>query len=192
MVGDGRFDVRPLLAVVGLVLALTAGCSTGNDPGPGPATTQSAVPSAAPTSTPSPAAVAGEQALTAYRGMWADFVAAGTTSDWQSPNLGHHATGVALTNLSRGLYADRVNGLVTRGEPSLSPAVSSAEPASDPTRVVVTDCGDSTRWLKHRVADGSIVNAGSGGRRLINAVVERQSDGSWKVSDYGVQGVGSC
>jgi hypothetical protein len=138
---SGRLGVlyRPLLAVMGLVLVLTAGCSTGNDPVPGPSTTQPPVPSAAPTSTPSPAALAGEQALVAYRGMWVDFVAAGTTSDWQSPNLGHHATGVALTNLSRGLYADRVNGLVTRGEPELSPTVSSAEPASDPTRVVVTD-----------------------------------------------------
>lgn len=194
VVGDvrGRVPRRALFAAVGLALALSAGCSTGDTPAPGPSSAPSALPTAAPTSTPSAADVAGGQALAAYQGMWADFVTAGATSDWQSPNLGHHATGVALTNLSRGLYADRVNGLVTRGEPLLSPTVSSAEPTADPTRVVVTDCGDSTRWLKHRVEDDAIVNAGSGGRRLINAVVERQSDGSWKVSDYGVQGVGSC
>lgn len=51
----------------------------------------------------------------AYRGMWQDFAAAGATSDWQSPRLGRSATAVALTNLSRGLYADRYNRLVTRG-----------------------------------------------------------------------------
>ncbi|MBW0113957.1 hypothetical protein I4J48_01625 [Pseudonocardia sp. KRD-169] len=124
--------------------------------------------------------------------MWEDFVVAGTTSDWQSAELGRHATGVALTNLSRGLYADSANGLVTRGEPLLSPEVSSVEPVDAPVRVVVTDCGDSTNWLKYREEDDSLATEGPGGRRLINAVVERQSDGSWKVSDYGVQELGSC
>jgi len=142
--------------------------------------------------TPSADDVAGQEALAAYRGMWADFVAAGTTSDWQSPDLGRHTTGVALTNLSRGLYADSANGLVTRGEPVLSPEVSSVEPTGAPVRVVVTDCGDSTNSLKYRLSDGTLVNEGAGGRRLINAVVERQSDGSWKVSDFGVQEIGSC
>ncbi|MDN5747155.1 MAG: hypothetical protein L0H64_01270 [Pseudonocardia sp.] len=133
-----------------------------------------------------------QEALAAYRGMWDDFVGAGTTSDWRSPTLGRHATGVALTNLSRGLYADSANGLVTRGEPVLSPEVSSVEPADAPVRVVVTDCGDSTNSLKYRESDGTLVSRGAGGRRLINAVVERQSDGSWKVSDFGVQEIGSC
>ncbi|MFI7676416.1 hypothetical protein [Actinophytocola sp. NPDC049390] len=133
-----------------------------------------------------------QDALAAYRGMWQDFVAAGATSDWQSPKLGQHATGIALTNLSRGLYADHVNGLVTKGEPKLSPSVSSVEPPDAPTKIVVTDCGDSTNWLKYRKDNGQLADDKPGGRRLINAIVQKQSDGSWKVTEYGVHEVGSC
>lgn len=133
-----------------------------------------------------------QDALEAYQGMWQDFVVAGRTSDWQSPALSNHATGVALQNLSRGLYSDHYKGLVTKGEPVLNPSVSSAEPADVPTKIVVTDCGDSTNWLKYQKDTGEPADDEAGGRRLINAIVEKQSDGSWKVSDYGVHEVGSC
>jgi hypothetical protein len=124
--------------------------------------------------------------------MWADVVAAGVTSDWQSARLGDHATGLALTNLSRGLYADTRNGLVTRGQPTFDPRPLSAEPADDPTKVVVSDCADSSSWVKVRVSDGSPADLEAGGRRAINAIVEKQSDEAWKVSDFGVQAVGTC
>ncbi len=130
-------------------------------------------------------------ALAAYSGMWQDFVQAGATSDWQSPNLAHHAIGVALTNMSRALYADHYNGLVTKGEPQFSPSVQSVEPtSSQPTKVIVTDCADTTKWLKYHL-DGKPVGGG-GGRSRITGIVEKQSDGSWKVSDYAVQDLGSC
>ncbi|WP_253838651.1 hypothetical protein [Actinokineospora globicatena] len=139
-----------------------------------------------------PAEQAKEAALAAYRGMWADFVEAGHTSDWQSVKLGVHATGVALTNLSRGLYADHYNGLVTRGEPVLNPTVSSVEPATEPKKIIVSDCGDSTNWLKYRADTGELADEEPGGRRAINAIAEKQSDGSWKISDYGVHELGTC
>jgi hypothetical protein len=190
MVRDGWGGARcwAVLAVA-VAMSFAAGCAASTDPTsplPGP-TTQPPV-----TSQPTAEEIAREEALAAYQGMWADFVEAGATSDWQSPNLGRHAMGVALTNLSRGLYADSVNGLVTKGKPVLSPVVSSVEPLDDPTRVVVTDCGDSAGWLKYREADGSRASENRGGRRLINAVVERQPDGAWKVTDFGVQELGSC
>jgi hypothetical protein len=131
-------------------------------------------------------------ALEAYLGMWQDFVVAGRTSDWQSSALGNHATGIALQTLSRGLYSDHYKGLVTKGEPVLSPSVSSAEPADAPTKIVVTDCGDSTNWLKYRKDNGELADNEPGGHQLINAIVEKQSDASWKVSDFGVHEVGSC
>jgi hypothetical protein len=124
--------------------------------------------------------------------MWKDFVAAGRTSDWQSSSLGTHATGLALQSLSRGLYSDHYKGLVTKGEPILNPSVSSAEPVDAPTKVMVTDCGDSTNWLKYRKDNGELADYEPGGRQLINAIVLKQSDGSWKVSEYGVHEVGSC
>ncbi|WP_296368964.1 hypothetical protein [Pseudonocardia sp.] len=188
---DGVKSMRLQARVLTVVVAVgcVAGCSASSPP---PVTPPASTAPPATSAAPSPQDLAGEEALAAYRGMWADFVSAAATSDWQSPSLGRHATGVALTNLSRGLYADSVNGFVTRGDPVLSPAVSSAEPASAPSRVIVTDCGDSSASLKYKKSDGSPVGAGSGGRRLINAVVALQSDGSWKVSDFGVQDIGSC
>ena len=70
--------------------------------------------------------------------------------------------------------------------------MSSVDPPSNPTTVIVRDCSDSTNALKYRADNGQPANDGPGGRRLINATVEKQSDGSWKVSDFGVQPVGSC
>jgi hypothetical protein len=180
-----------LAAVV--AAAASAACSPGTA-----SPSASGTPSAgqAPTSAPpatslSVADKAKQDALASYRGMWKDFVAAGTTSDWQSPTLGRYATGIALTNLTRGMYADHYNGLITKGEPVLTPSVSSVEPPNDPKKIVVTDCGDSTRWLKYRADNGQLADT-PGGRRLINAVVEKQADGAWKVSDFGVHDVGTC
>jgi len=179
--------ITTLLAAGTVGLALTS-CSSG--PSNASATT---TPPAAPSSS-SPASQvdqAKQAALTAYRGMWHDFVVAGTTSDWQSPSLGQNATGVALTNMTRSLFADHSNGLVTKGEPTFTPTVTSADPQGKPTKIVITDCADSTHWLKYKT-DGQLENDTPGGRSLINAIVEKQSDGAWKVSDYGVHGVSSC
>lgn len=140
----------------------------------------------------SPGDKARQDAIAAYQAMWQDFVTAGRTSDWQSPNLGRHATGIALQKMSRGLYTDHQNGVVTRGEPILAPSVSSAEPATNPTKVMVTDCGDSTNFLKYDAKTGQQADDEPGGRQLINATVQLQSDGSWKVSDFGIHEVGSC
>ncbi|GAA0609605.1 hypothetical protein GCM10010174_28650 [Kutzneria viridogrisea] len=132
-----------------------------------------------------------QEALDTYRQMWAAFVAASKTSNWQDPQLSHFATGVALTTLARSLFADHDAGMVTIGEPVLNPHVASVDPPSAPRKVVITDCGDSSHWLRHRADNGELSDA-PGGRRLINAIVEKQPDGSWRVSDFGVHDVGTC
>ncbi|AHH98553.1 hypothetical protein KALB_5191 [Kutzneria albida DSM 43870] len=123
--------------------------------------------------------------------MWAAFVTAGKTSNWQDPQLSHFATSVALTTLTRSLFADHDAGLVTVGEPVLNPHVASVDPPNGPKKVVITDCGDSAHWLRHRADNGQLADT-PGGRRLINAVVEKQPDGAWRVSDFGVHNVGTC
>jgi hypothetical protein len=140
----------------------------------------------------SPAGVAGRRAIASYVAMWQAFVSAAATSDWQSPTLGHYATGVALSTLSRGLYADHYNGLVSKGRPTHDVTVTSAAPASDPAEVVVVDCSDSTDAVKYHLDDDRPAHDGPGGRQQINATVQKQSDGSWKVTDFGVQAVGTC
>jgi hypothetical protein len=184
-----------VMAFAATVLLATACSSSGpEDARPiAPHLTSSTPPPVAPSSTKPPAAAkARAEALAAYRGMWSDFVDAGHTSDWRSPRLAHHATGVALTNLTRGLYADHYNGLVTQGAPTLAPTVTSSEPAANPKKIVISDCGDSTHWLKYRADNGQLADREPGGRQAINAIVEKQSDGYWKVSDFGVHDVGTC
>lgn len=148
--------------------------------------------SSSPSAAAAPAESARDKAINAYRQMWRDFAAAGKTSDWQSPKLSHHATGTALNKLSQSLYGDSYRGIVTKGEPILNPRVSTVEQPENPQKIIIADCGDSTNWLKYRADNGVLADDKPGGRHLINSTVEKQVDGSWKVSDYGVHEVGSC
>ena len=133
-----------------------------------------------------------QPAITAYLGMWQDFVNAGRTSDWQSPLLADHATGDALLQMSRGLYADHYNGLVTEGAPIDHPVVKSATPATDPTTVIISDCGDSTHFLKYYANSGQPAAGADGGRRTITAEALKSADGTWKIDRFAVEDVGTC
>lgn len=149
-----------------------AACSSEPTTNPTPATptTQTST-SASPTSPASPVDKAKQDALAAYKGMWRDFVAAAATSDWRSTKLGQHTTGTALNNLSRSLYADHSNGLVTKGEPTFSPSVTSVEPVDAPKKIIVSDCSDSSKSLKYRADNGQLADDKPGGRHRINAIV---------------------
>lgn len=176
---------------------LIAGCSatgsTGSTSQGGGRTPAGSASGSASGSSPSasPALVARQQATTAYVGMWQDMAQAGTTSDWNSPQLAQFATGDALSAISRSMYADHLNGLVTRGEPKNYPKVTSAKPAANPTTVMISDCGDSTHWLKYRKDNDKLADDKPGGRRAITAEVKKLN-GAWKVTRFAVEAVGSC
>ncbi|WP_086820247.1 hypothetical protein [Allokutzneria sp. NRRL B-24872] len=173
------------------LLALAA-CNSGTPSPSAPSRAPTAPPqSAAPTTRSSPEDAAKAASVAAYLGMWRDFVAAAATADWQSPTLGRHATGTALSTLSRGLYADHYNGLISKGAPTHNAEVSSVDTQSNPTTVIVRDCSDSTNTTKLR-SDGQPAGDSPGGHHLINATVQQQPDGAWRVTDFGVQEVGSC
>ncbi|MGH3832871.1 MAG: hypothetical protein ACRDRS_20935 [Pseudonocardiaceae bacterium] len=132
-------------------------------------------------------------AVGVYAGMWQAMAQAGETSDWQSPELDHYATGEALATIIRSLYADHMNGVFTHGAPTNSPVVRSVEPPQDPTTVLIDDCGDSTHWLKYRLWPERPAGGGpGGGLRFITAEVLRQPDGAWRVNRFAVQGLGTC
>ncbi|OLZ55153.1 hypothetical protein BS329_03755 [Amycolatopsis coloradensis] len=176
-----------VLAAAGLGLSA---CSQDNSATP---TSTTPAPSLAPSTTAtSPADIAKQKATAAYLGMWSDMAEAATTSDWQTPKLAQNATGEALQTISRSLYADHYNGLVTKGQPVNHPKPASVEPLDNPTSVTLTDCGDSTNWLKYRADNGQPANDGPSGRRQIEALVKKAVDGSWKVTTFAVHEVGSC
>ena len=173
---------------------LAAACTSGSPSttAPNPVSSSAQTSSAAPSSSANPVDVARQQAISTYLGMWEDMAVAAETSNWQDSRLANHATGIALTNITRGLYTDNQNGLVSKGRPKNSPQVSSAEPPADPVKVIISDCGDSTNWIQYRVDTGQPADNSPGGRRQINAIVEKQPDGAWRVSDFGVHGIGTC
>ncbi len=184
-----RFALAAFATATGLGLSVSA-CSADNSAAPASSTL--APPPAPSTTATSPADTAKQKAITAYLGMWSDMAAAATTSDWQSPKLAQNATAEALSKISRGLYADHYNGLVSKGKPENTPSAESVEPHDNPTTVNIVDCGDDSRWLKYRADSGQPANDEPGGRRHINAKAKKAVDGSWKVADFAIQDVGTC
>ncbi|MEV6445134.1 hypothetical protein [Amycolatopsis sp. NPDC051716] len=178
-----RITVASSAAVV-----LLGGCSATE---PSQPTTSSSTPATTSVAL-RPADLAKQRATAAYVGMWSDMADAATTSDWQSPKLAQNATAEALQTISRSLYTDHYNGLVTKGRPVNHPSVQWAEPEENPTTVTIADCGDSTNWLKYRADNGQPADDGPGGHRRIEALVKKAVDGSWKVSTFAVHEVGSC
>ena len=128
--------------------------------------------------------------LAAYRGMWADEVAAAATADYQSPLLAQHAAGAALSLLVRGLYAYHQEGLVAKGQPVTHPQVTSLSPTSAPTQATVLDCFDDTHWLVYK-SSGGLENNVPGGHRKVTAVVQ-DMNGVWKVTQLDTGAEGTC
>ncbi|MFI5593694.1 hypothetical protein ACIA5G_52330 [Amycolatopsis sp. NPDC051758] len=185
---SGRRLAVVAAAVLGFVVSA---CSSGS--ADAPASSASMPTAVVPTATTaSPASTAKQKAVDAYLGMWRDVAVVATTSDWRSPRLAEHATGDALSVLSRQLYADHYNGLISKGTPSNSPVAQSVDSPYEPKTVVISDCSDASTWLKYRADNGKPADDEPGGRHRINAEVKLAVDGSWRVTRFAVEGTGSC
>ena len=168
------------LAVVGL-----AGCG-GSSPAPRlSASPTLSVPSAAPTAGDPQA-----QARQAYLGMWAAYVHASRTADYQSPSLAHYAAGGALSLLMHGLYKNFQNGIVTRGNPVFHPRVKVSTRNGQPFQATVTDCANSAGWTNY-YKSGKPAPGERRGRQRILAQLQT-FDGVWKVTLLVVQKEGTC
>ncbi|MCR6488273.1 hypothetical protein M8542_36130 [Amycolatopsis sp. OK19-0408] len=177
-------------AVAVLGFAVSACSSGGADvPASSASTPAAVVPTA---TTASPASTAKQKAVDAYLGMWRDVAAVAITSDWRSPRLAEHATGDALSVLSRQLYADHYNGVVSKGAPVNSPVAQSVDSPYEPKTVVIRDCSDASTWLKYRADNGKPADDKPGGKHLIDAEVKLAVDGSWRVTRFAVERTGSC
>jgi hypothetical protein len=123
--------------------------------------------------------------------MWKSYAQASHTSDWQAPYLAQYASGDALQLLTRDLYADHYNGLVSKGEPVNAPRVTSVSPQDVPKAVMIDDCADDRNWLQYR-NDGSLLDNTPGALHRIVAEVQLHTDGKWRVTRFGVDADGSC
>ena len=122
--------------------------------------------------------------------MWADWVNAGITSNYQSPLLPEHASGNALSVLVQGLAKNQQQGIVTKGEPVLNPQITSLSPPGSPTQATITDCLDDAHWLEYKTS-GGLANATPGGLHATTAII-MNTGGSWKVTQLAVQSIGTC
>lgn len=178
------------------VVVLLAGCATTSVGATSSSSPRSSTGASAPSSvasvspTPRPTTPQ-EKALAAYRAMWADWITAARTSDSTTKALGREATGDALLLLLNSLAKDKHDGIVSRGQPAISPRVQSVTPATAPTHVTITDCADDSHWLKYRASTGALKDNVPGGRHYVTALVQNVG-GTWMVVQFLVRPVGSC
>jgi hypothetical protein len=177
-----------------VVVTLLAGCAPKrSSPEPTTAPTVSLPGSASPSAAPTnPDVAAVQAAVGAYRGMWDAYMRVLTNPDPASPELRRFATGAALQTLVDGVGKVKEQGLKGEGFFALAPRVTEIAPASGPTKVGVRDCVNTTDSRIVRASPGPAYSDSPGGRRLCVASVEHQGDGSWKVSSFGLQAVGTC
>jgi hypothetical protein len=147
--------------------------------------------SPATSATRDPRQVAAAQAVAAYRNLWAAFAQASRTSDPNNPDIARFSTGEALSSLQVALTRERRKGIVGRGAPVLSPRAGQVRLTPLPSRVEITDCSDSTQWRRYNAKTGKPIEGSPGGRRRVTAIVSGV-DGSWKVTRFAVQAVGTC
>ncbi|WP_322780384.1 hypothetical protein [Frankia sp. Cas4] len=189
-----RLGVTGVSVVVAVVTVLAA-CGSDGGSTPDPTPSRGAVSSPAPTAglpaPTSPADIARRDAVAAYVGMWKADAQASHTSDWQAPYLSRYASGDALQFLTRDLYADHYNGLVSKGEPINHPRVTSVSPEGKSTSVMIDDCADTRNWLQYRT-DGSLLDNTPGAPHRILAEVRLHTDGLWRVTRFGIGDPGSC
>ncbi|CAO5187325.1 Secreted protein/lipoprotein [Frankia sp. AiPs1] len=178
---------------IAVALILTGCGSRGRPAMPTTPTSSSSVRSSSPAATApaSPAEAARRDALAAYLGMWKAYAQASHTSDWQAPNLSQYASGDALQFVTRNLYADHYNGLISKGEPVNKPRVTSAGQENPPKSVMVVDCADDRNWLQYRT-DGSLLDSTPGALHRVVAEVRLHTDGKWRVTQFGIDSAGSC
>jgi len=182
----------PLVLVTAVALVLS-GCGQEDPPeATTPAPGSTGAPASPPATTPSPDPQADpqQQAVDAYVRMQQAYQEAVGTADPDHPDLARYAAGEALQRLRDGIASIRDRGLRGRGEATFEPVVESLDPPGAPTRITVRDCMD-TGGTELYDPSGQPYQDEPGGPRLVIATVEIV-DGTWKVTSFGIQEVGTC
>ena len=176
-----------VVALACCAAACLAGCSSGAASGQSTALPDRTM--SAPASTPAagdPRALARQ----AYLGMWQAFTTASRTADYQYPSLDRYAAGAALELLTRGLYQNSREGIVTRGQATYDPVVTMTKTPMGTAEADITDCADDSHALAY-YKSGKPAAGEPPGRQRVYAQAQ-PFDGTWKVTTLVVDKVGSC
>lgn len=172
---------KGVVAVATTVL-LVSGCSKRTSSRRLPASPATAGVSTAP----SPSSVGDKEALAAYRAMMGDLVAVSRNPDENDARLRSHASANALALLRYMMKQDREKNVVAKGHVRVDPTILK----SSASQVVLRDCADDSDWLLYS-RDGKLENNVPGGRRRIDATLEKR-DGGWRVERLYFDEVGTC
>jgi hypothetical protein len=120
-------------------------------------------------------------ALAAYRGFWqAQVQAQADPTREVPPALRTFAVDKALANVEAAVLLYRQQGIEVRGEPALSPEVTSLSLGATPV-VAIRDCVDSSRWTPVFVATGRSALAPSQPSRVVVESTATTHAGRWVI-----------
>ncbi|WP_344309725.1 hypothetical protein [Fodinicola feengrottensis] len=175
-----------------MTVAFVSACSSAGSPaGTSSRPTFAGYPPSAVAPSPTQSSAPEQAALSAWSGLWAALARSAEIPDYDGRLLDDYATGDALTILRGTLQEWRREGIVTKGRPVQHPQAKSVSPAGNPTTVTLTDCGDSTTWLRYYAKTGDLVAGEKRARRKFTATVNR-AGGGWRVSEYTIGPANSC
>jgi hypothetical protein len=174
------------MLVLAIILALGA-CSGNSDAKDAAATSTTSGPAATTSTATRTTATTEDQraaVLAAYRGFWADVVAAARTADWRSPRLDDHATGKMLDRIRSQLRGLQFQGWVARGTIQVSPRLVGL--ASK--KATVQDCVDTSRFRRYDPKKRQWLDSGGGQPDRQRSTLTLDAQGQWKVADSEVSG----
>ncbi len=131
-------------------------------------------------------------ALEAYQGFWDAQVAYLAAPNEPEPDaLRQYAVDKALSGVREVARLYAANGIVARGEPVISPEVTSVSLDGEPT-ATISDCVDSTDWQPVYADSGESAAAPGQFTRQINESEAIFFDGRWVVRETAVLRDRSC
>lgn len=169
-----------LVALVAAAFGLLAACTSGASADRTSSAASPVSASSATTPSPDPTKQAADAALAAYRGFRQAEVRAEAKADPKGSGLERYAFDKALDGVYSAVLYFRQQGIVVRGAPTLNPTVTSVTLGA-PSRAVITDCFDTSKWEAVYKATGkSAVASGQPRRTVVTAAVEVYR-GQWMV-----------
>ncbi|GJF30324.1 hypothetical protein KNE206_30240 [Kitasatospora sp. NE20-6] len=186
--GQRRLKAAAATAV-GCAMLLSAGCTSSGKP------VAQAPPSVSASPSSDPDEAAKQQVLATYRGLWAAVATIYKSGSMEGANgaeLQKFAAGKALAGVraSEVYYQDQ--GLVLKGDPVLSPKVTSIDMAATPPTAQITSCVDSTDFIPVDKKTGTPAKLASNEFRHVENSTAVGGNGAWLITELVIQRDQSC
>lgn len=124
--------------------------------------------------------------LSVYRAFWDAQLKVYTTGTMKDSGIEKVGTDKAYAKVqaTRIYYVD--NGFVMTGAPGLSPKVSRVDMAATPPSATITDCIDSTNYIKVEKKSGKPVETLDKNRRHVATYTALKIGGAWQIRDFDI------